>query len=1186
MTFRRLGVALFFAIASNAAQAQFDGTWKGTMMANITCPSGQAITQRAEFTLDITQTGSSVSLMVTITQPQDPCVAGSPITTNTFPFTGTVSGSTMTVIYSGGPLVGVVSGNTMALTLGVGAHQLSGTMIKQVPPTVDATGTWTGTYTSTSACDGHPVTSSGSVQLFAVQSGTAVNGTILVTASIFDCVGGPALPIAFTVSGTVSGNILTMTTTFGTGSLGTVMASIAGTTMDASMSQGDTTSHATLTRVSSTAPASSLSGSFTGSYTQSQLPCGKPPQTANTGSASASITQFGGGITGTLNIVGVRDYFLNTNGTCGFTTAAYDLFLSGQVSGSTIAGIAFTEEDSVPSPFSGTVNGNTISGTVIGRAIDNESVTFTITRSGSSSAAPQITSFSATPPAIRLGQAVGLSWSTASTTAVTIDNGIGLVQPSGNRIVSPTATTTYTLTAVQGTTATATATARVEVLTAPLVNVNSLPQSMLQVAGSAGGSTSYTLTNSGGAATSITLTQNGSFFTQSPTSFTLQPGASQTVTITGTAQTAGSYEGTSNPGGTGVPNGLQIAVKLLSATAPSGTVTADPTANRIDVSTGGSAGFKNNGTARLTGVLNSDQPWLIPQTGSVTIDPGQTATFTFTIDRTKRPDAASLAGSAEANLTLTFLSGLGSSFAKAPQQASGSIPSVSIVKVVDTVQPAVTTSGIPTLAAGEIGLIIPGVGHVTGTGGALFVSDVSVLNPFGGKSVDDVKFYYAPLTANASAARTTSLPSVQGQTSVWVADVVRNVFNGTNEVGTLHLRSRDADKLSVAATVLSTTTTNGTFGNAVPVFRSDRAAGAGSAIVLTGLRKDATTHTNLYVQEIAGSAAVAQIEFLAADGTAVGAARPADAIEGFRLLQLVNIVPANAVAAVITNNSTAGGRIVAYATPVDEVSGDTWAIADWSTTLGYTPTESVIIPVAGSVRGANNTFYRTDVAITNRGTSPASGALKYVSRTGSTIEKTISLGPRQSSMLGDVVGTTFSVTSDSTGYLMLTPGAGSLAIASRTFTTVGSSAGTFGTGVPALSFASALRAGGTKPIAGLSDASRSTVVAGRAGTFRTNFALMETSGAPVTVRVTFRFTFAAGAKTQGTGAASRAYAMNGNQFLLLNSIAGEILGPARLTYGDLTNVEADFQVISGAGAVMLFTSSVDNATGDSILRTE
>ena len=97
---------------------------------------------------------------------------------------------------------------------------------------------------------------------------------------------------------------------------------------------------------------------------------------------------------------------------------------------------------------------------------------------------------------------------------------------------------------------------------------------------------------------------------------------------------------------------------------------------------------------------------------------------------------------------------------------------------------------------------------------------------------------------------------------------------------------------------------------------------------------------------------------------------------------------------------------------------------------------------------------------------------------------------------------------------------------------------------------------------------------------------METTGSPVTVRVTFRFTFPAGQKAQGTGAASRDYQLNPNQFLLLNSISSEILGPARLQFGDLSSVEADFQVTAGSGAVMLFTSSVDNGTGDSILRTE
>jgi hypothetical protein len=39
-------------------------------------------------------------------------------------------------------------------------------------------------------------------------------------------------------------------------------------------------------------------------------------------------------------------------------------------------------------------------------------------------------------------------------------------------------------------------------------------------------------------------------------------------------------------------------------------------------------------------------------------------------------------------------------------------------------------------------------------------------------------------------------------------------------------------------------------------------------------------------------------------------------------------------------------------------------------------------------------------------------------------------------------------------------------------------------------------------------------------------------------------------------------------------------------YGDLRNVQLRVQLISSTGGVMVYTSSVDNGTGDSILRAE
>ena len=61
---------------------------------------------------------------------------------------------------------------------------------------------------------------------------------------------------------------------------------------------------------------------------------------------------------------------------------------------------------------------------------------------------PIIAEFSVSPPNINAGESATLSWSVTEATTVTIDQGIGDVSNSGMQSVSPTTTTTYTLTAI------------------------------------------------------------------------------------------------------------------------------------------------------------------------------------------------------------------------------------------------------------------------------------------------------------------------------------------------------------------------------------------------------------------------------------------------------------------------------------------------------------------------------------------------------------------------------------------------------------------------------------------------------------------------------------------------------------------------------------------------------------------
>jgi phospholipase C len=130
----------------------------------------------------------------------------------------------------------------------------------------------------------------------------------------------------------------------------------------------------------------------------------------------------------------------------------------------------------------------------------------------------------ATPTRIGPGQTASLNWISTNATSVSIDQGIGAVALSGNQIVSPAATTIYTITATNGT-ATATATATVN---APLaVTLKASPANI------APGSQS-TLTWAATGAVSVSIDQGVSPITGATGSVVVSPTQNTTYTITAT----------------------------------------------------------------------------------------------------------------------------------------------------------------------------------------------------------------------------------------------------------------------------------------------------------------------------------------------------------------------------------------------------------------------------------------------------------------------------------------------------------------------------------------------------------------------------------------------------------------------------------------------------------------------------
>jgi|GEM_PF-645289 len=724
------------------------------------------------------------------------------------------------------------------------------------------------------------------------------------------------------------------------------------------------------------------------------------------------------------------------------------------------------------------------------------------------------------------------------------------------------------------------------------VVVLSYPYGMSEAANTATGTDRYVLVNIGELPATLTVSQEGDFFTQSPTSFTIAGGAIQEVSITAVARPEGTYPGFSIVSGSGVSTPIRIPIRLFTFVVPTGTVNATASQNRVDISAtvdqqglSGTVSFTNSGTATLRGVVIADVPWIIPPTDIIVIPPGQTVAVTFTIDRTKRPDAAALAGTAVGTFSLLYPTGTVAGAARQPFDTPPS-SATSLVTVVDTVKPPVANVNFPPLRAGEVPLFLPGVGHVVGSVGT-FLSDLSLINQFGVSTLDELKIFYTPASGLTQSIGATSVNGLQPGQALALADVVKSVYNKDAEQGTLQIRSLDWAKLALNASIFNISNAAGTYGTSIPAFRGDRALNAGQSLFLSGLRGSGKAHTNILIQETSGAAASFDVDFLAEDGTVVPSTSIRDTVPGFLLFRLISRVPATAVAARITNRSDSAGKLVAYATPVDEESGDFWSILDWNLQSGVDGSQPQVIPVAGTAKGANNNFFRTDLAISNRGTGEGSGTLRYYYDGDSGVaEQRVTLQKDQSRIYNDVIGTLFPALTNKVGFFIFTPDKSNFLVTSRTFATQEGIKGTFGTGVPTIPLSSSLYVGQSRLIAGLEVASLKTISAHTPATFRTNVGLLETTGKSVSVRVTVTY---ADLKSQslaaGTRLISKTFDLKPHQFLQRN-VSTQIIADANPSVGDLRNVQIEMRVVGGEGAVMVFTSSVDNGTADQILRTE
>ena len=736
-------------------------------------------------------------------------------------------------------------------------------------------------------------------------------------------------------------------------------------------------------------------------------------------------------------------------------------------------------------------------------------------------------------------------------------------------------------------------------VTAPAdVDVTEAPTGLVQIDRSPVNEDSFTLTNFGDAATRITFFKDGDYFTFEPVDFVLGPGASQVVRVRSLPQPVGTYYGGVDPEGDGVGGDIFINITLLSVAKPTGTVIAEALATRVDVAGAagsdsvGQARFRNRGTAPLSGLVLSDQPYVVPNPDPITIEPGQIGNVNFRIVRARRPPESE--GSAlTASLMLVYVDGSiaqvvapGSSPAQAKKRLLQRLletpgVNVTLVTVVDQPKPPTSAASVPQFLPSEVALFAPGIASLQRSVGR-FVSDISILNAGSARSVNDLRVFFTLTGASQSTVAT--LNAIDSTKAVTLANVVANIYGTENGTGSLQLRSASAQNLNAIAKLVAISG-SGTMTGDVPVFRSDRSVAAGQQLLLPGVRKTSSIHSDLYLQETTGRNVTARVEFLNASGGASQATREVG-LGAFAMAELLDAIEP-ATATVVVTNASGTGRLSAYARLTDDASGDTWSVVDWSRFNSYRTTDAVRVPFAEvstttlptggrrrAVRQDVGAAATTEVTIFNPATDTVRVTFDMLDAAGRSSSRAISIRPRET--------VTTTVTAPAVQAVITPTARGQVAVTARTFR---SAVGTFGTNVPVVDASTGLRVGQVQRFANLDDSTEVTVAASKPGTFRTAFGLVETSGLPVTVRA--RIALDQGRSLLATATIAREFTLGPKQHLYLDNMVRSIVGNARETsLGELHNLQLAIEVTDGRGSVVPFVVVTDNGTGDTYLRVE
>ena len=458
-------------------------------------------------------------------------------------------------------------------------------------------------------------------------------------------------------------------------------------------------------------------------------------------------------------------------------------------------------------------------------------------------------------------------------------------------------------------------------------------------------------------------------------------------------------------------------------------------------------------------------------------------------------------------------------------------------------------------SAPEVAFLVPVAVHAAGAAGTFWVTDVRLLNP--GDQTAVAALYLVPAGVDGiTDAREVEVRVGPGAVAD-LADVVSTTFGAGDLQGNL-LFGSGASRLVATSRTYNSGGASGTYGQFIGPSEPAAAVGAGDpALVLLQLAGNAGFRTNIGFSETAGARTSVRVTLRDGGTGAVLGAPVLFAVEPLSNTQVNDVFTVLGAGssdnAYATVEVTGGGRVVAYASVVDNLTGDAIAVPG-----GHPETvASVVIPIVAKIGGQSGTSWVSDLRVLNAGDDPLTLALEYRPQQGSggnPVSTEVVVGGGAVLAVDDLLAEAFALTSG-TGSLRLTAvgPSGPMLVTSRTFNQTGN--GTYGQFVGGVT--GGLEGTGYLPHLDSGDE------------FRSNVGFCEVSGGGVELRYTLH---------GGNGAVlgSDTVSLGPYELRQVNDVFGAV-GAAPATNAWLEVVRE-----GGDGAYTAYASVVDNRSGDAI----